>query len=387
MKKILKKLPEIFLLVLLLSVVSFRSEKVFFKDNSEKSKTNEAKFKLEDAKEFFKGAESLKLKGEDLAKVSDSKGNKLGYLLSTNPLSDDIIGYAGTVPVLIAVDAGNIIQGIKLLPNVESPGFIKRIRKKGFFNSWDGVSVDSALVNEVDAISGASMTCDAVKAGIKIRLEKFADKKARAHKVDIMKILYYLGSVFVILLALLSFFYPAKMKKLRNVLLIASILILGFWQGNFISLALLYGWFINGVPLFGKIILISLVLLGVLLPLFLNKSFYCAYVCPFGAAQEFAGKIKKKKKPLPQKVMKVLKKARMVIFYLIILLIILGLEPDITEFEPFSAFLYNAATPWVISLAVIFLVLSIFIPRAWCNYFCPTGYLLDVFKKGKTFKK
>lgn len=385
MKDLLKKLPEIGLLVVLLTVVSFRSDKIFCEDIKQDGKVS--KFNLEDAREFFPEAKKIKEKSIDYAVVKGKKGKKLGELLCTSPLSDDIIGYAGTVPVLIAVDKNKVIKGIKLMPNVESPGFVRRIRKKGFFNSWDGVPVDSALVRNVDAISGASMTCNAVKQGIQLRLEKYAKTATVKKSIDYMKILYYFGSSFVIALALLSFFYPAKLKKFRVLLLLSSILILGLWQGNFISLALLYGWFLNGVPLIGKIILISIVLLAALLPFFTNKSFYCAYVCPYGAAQELVGKLKKKKIPLPQRIAKVLRKVRMVFFYVIVLLLIIGLDPDITEFEPFSAFLYNAATPWVISLAVIFLILSILTPRAWCNYFCPTGYLLDVFKKGKKFKK
>jgi Na+-translocating ferredoxin:NAD+ oxidoreductase RnfG subunit len=385
MKDLLKKLPEIALLVVLLTVVSFRSDKIFCEDI--KPDSEESRFKIEDARAFFPEAKKIKEKSIDLAVVKGKKGKKLGKLLCTSPLSDDIIGYAGTVPVMIAVDRNDVIKGIKLMPNVESPGFIRRIRKKGFFNSWDGMPVDTALVKEVDAISGASMTTNAVKQGIKLRLEKYAKRVVEKKSIDYMKILYYLGSIFVIGLALISFFYPGKLKKFRILLLLSSILILGLWQGNFISLALLYGWFLNGVPLVGKIILISIVLLAILVPLFTSKSFYCVYVCPYGAAQELAGKITKKKISLPQKLGKILRKVRMVFFYVIVLMLVVGIDPDLTEYEPFSAFLFNAATPWVISIAVIFLILSILTPRAWCNYFCPTGYLLDVFRKGKKIKK
>jgi len=385
MKDLLRKLPEIALLVVLLTVVSFRSDKIFCEDI--KPDGNESRFKLEDARAFFPEAKKIKEKSIDYAVVKGEKGKRLGELLCTSPLSDEIIGYAGTVPVLIAVDKNKVIKGIKIMPNVESPGFVRRIRKKGFFNSWDGMPVDTALIKEIDVVSGASMTSNAVKQGIKLRLEKYSKTVVPKKSIDYMKIVYYLGSVFVIVLALLSFFYPAKLKRFRILLLLSSVLILGLWQGNFISLALLYGWFINGVPLAGKIILISIVLLAVFIPFFTGKSFYCVYVCPYGAAQELAGKIIKKKKPLPQKLVKILRKVRMVFFYVIVLLLVVGLELDLTEYEPFSAFLFNVATPWVISIAVIFLILSILTPRAWCNYFCPTGYLLDIFRRGKKLRK
>lgn len=50
----------------------------------------------------------------------------------------------------------------------------------------------------------------------------------------------------------------------------------------------------------------------------------------------------------------------------------------------FSAFLLTAATGWMIALAVIFLLLSIFFARPWCNYFCPTGALLEILRKADT---
>ncbi len=387
MKNILNKLPEIFILVLLLSVISLRNEATCFINSTKKSESNKSKLKLEDAKEFFKEATSIKVSSEDFATVKDNEGHKIGYLLSTSPLSDNIIGYAGTVPVIVAIDINNMVKGIKLMPNMESPGFIRRISNQGFLSLWDNMLVDSALVADIDVVSGASLTSGAVKKGIKLRLEKFSKQKVEENELDIMQLVSYLASALVIILALLSFFFPTKYKKYRNILLILSILILGFWQGDFISLSLLYGWFINGVPIGGKIILVSIFVLAVVFPLFLNKSFYCAYVCPYGAAQELAGKIKKNKKTIPYKFVRVLTKVRMIVFYLIIFLIILGLDPDITELEPFSAFIYNVATPWVISIALTFLVLSIFISRAWCRYFCPTGYFFDIFKKGKTFKK
>ena len=35
----------------------------------------------------------------------------------------------------------------------------------------------------------------------------------------------------------------------------------------------------------------------------------------------------------------------------------------------------------MVVLAVLFLLLSVAIPRAWCRYFCPTGALIDFFRR------
>jgi polyferredoxin len=145
----------------------------------------------------------------------------------------------------------------------------------------------------------------------------------------------------------------------------------------------MYGWLINGIPVLAKVLMLIMLSLAFVLPLFMNKSFYCAHVCPYGAAQELMGKLNKKKFKIPSKLIKCLKYIKMVFFYAIVLAVILKFEFDLASLEPFSAFLVSVASPMVIVLATVFLIISIFVPKAWCNYFCPTGYLLDVFRKGK----
>lgn len=46
------------------------------------------------------------------------------------------------------------------------------------------------------------------------------------------------------------------------------------------------------------------------------------------------------------------------------------------DYELFTAFLYTSASVWVIVLAVLFLVLSVWVPRPYCRFVCPTGSLL-----------
>ena len=85
------------------------------------------------------------------------------------------------------------------------------------------------------------------------------------------------------------------MKRWRYVLQVSSVLILGFWSGYFVSLELLFNWLLNGVPWGARVLLPVIAVLALACPLFLNKAYYCAYLCPFGAAQELVGKVRKKK--------------------------------------------------------------------------------------------
>jgi len=379
--KILRKLPEIVLLVILFTIIT-KQESAKSQISGEIAETH-SKFKLEDAKEFFPNAKELHLLSVDLAEVKNTNGDIVGKMMSTSPIADDIIGYAGEVPVVIAVCNGDVIKGVKLLPNYETPHFIRKINRKSFFNSWDKMTVKEALTADVDVVSGASMTTRAVKKGVQLRLSKYLEAKVAKSDIDWMAMLAYAGSLFIVIFALLSFIYPKSFAKKRIYLLIASVIILGFWQGEFISLALMYGWMLNGISITSKFVMLAIVVISFLIPLFTNKAFYCSYVCPYGAAQELTSKLNKRKLRLPVKFLKYLKYAKMVLFYGIVLAVILRFEFDLSEFEPFSAFLYTIASPVVIILATVFLIISIFVPKAWCHYFCPTGYLLDIFRKGK----
>ena len=140
---------------------------------------------------------------------------------------------------------------------------------------------------------------------------------------------------------------------------------------------------LNGVPWGARILLPVIAVLALACPLFLNKGYYCAYLCPFGAAQELVGKVRKKK-IAPKGVWKnVFKYTRVIYFMVILALLLWGIPLELASLEPFPAFLLTAATGWVIALAVIFLLLSVFFARPWCNYFCPTGALLDILRNGR----
>ena len=46
------------------------------------------------------------------------------------------------------------------------------------------------------------------------------------------------------------------------------------------------------------------------------------------------------------------------------------------DYELFTAFLFTAASWVVVVFAAVVLVLSVFVPRPYCRFVCPTGTLL-----------
>lgn len=103
--------------------------------------------------------------------VYDSSKKLLGYVVYSKPASDGIKGYNGETPLLIALDTKKVILGVWLLANQETPKFAKRVEDAGFYKNWNGLTVKQALKKEVDTVSGATFTSNAVAKSVQAALK------------------------------------------------------------------------------------------------------------------------------------------------------------------------------------------------------------------------
>jgi len=391
--KVIGKIVRVGLLALIVVAIAFQQRKSDSSRNSSEivSSTVISKlYNIGDVQRIFSSAATLKIGEQDstIVFVYNAERELLGQVICSSPYADSIIGYAGPTPVLIGITACDTIVGVTLLANDESPGYIRKIQKKDFFTRWNGMSVKAALNADVDVVSGATYSTDAIIQNVRIRLSKYATVQPEELPFDWTSFTKLIASFGVLAVALISFFFTAKMKRFRMPLLVSSILVLGFWGGTFMSAALLYGWLVNGIPWMAKILLVVIFLLSVVLPLLTNKSFYCAFVCPFGACQELVGKVYSKKATLPSKILRWLKWVRPIGLGVIAAILLFGVSVDLTDIEPFSAFTYQTASAVVLVMAIFFLLVSVIIPKSWCNYFCPTGQLLELMRKpGRPIKE
>lgn len=182
-------------------------------------------------------------------------------------------------------------------------------------------------------------------------------------------------------MALVGFFFPRQVKPFRLYILSLSVIFLGFLRGTFLSMEGIYHWLGYGFPFSSQWFLIGLFGLAILLPLVTNKPFYCRWVCPFGAAQELMGKLNKRKLHLSPSLLHFLVSIRKYLLLLIVVLLILGMITDLSQWEPFSAFAFRSASVWVLILAGLLLLASVFVQQPWCRFFCPTGQFLESVRK------
>ena len=333
----------------------------------------------EAAKKIFAAAESFKKTGaECVFNVSDASGKMLGRVLYAKPDETSVAGFGGNLRVVVGIDKSGNIAGIELGENYESYGFIERVRDAGFFEKWNGRSVADAAAAEVDTVSGATMSTRAIKSMVALNLSKYSGSEFQANSAETEPI--WLEIVVFLLLAysLFAFFFPQKTAKFRIFHLAALAALLGFIGGSALSFESFKNWLSSGnIALVPAVILA----LAILVPLFTGRNFYCTFICPFGAIQELSGRIPFPKKNLPPKFMKGVSVFKVVLLVAIYVLMIFKVVTDLTVFEPFSAFKFNAASLPSLIIAALFLILSLFINRPWCRFFCPTGTLLNMFAK------
>ena len=82
-----------------------------------------------------------------------------------------------------------------------------------------------------------------------------------------------------------------------------------------------------------------------------------------------------------------LEQFRELLWTVLMMLMLSGIGFEWLNYEVFSAFLLTTASWIVIAIAVVFLVLSVFVPRPYCRFICPTGTLFKVVQSRKIFKK
>jgi hypothetical protein len=363
---------------LIIASILFLIGKSAYNQYVEMQKLSQPKYELtlslEDAKVHFPEADSI-VKDDISSYLVLDEGNVIGEVVNTSPYSDDIYGYNSITPLTIYIDSNDIIKEVEICPNKESRGFINKVINSGYLDSWDGLSIEDALNHEVDAVSGCTYTSTAISESLQACMEELTSQEAE-RTWDWNLFAKQICVLVVTVLALICFFNPKKSKKLRIITLSLSILILGFWTNSLLSLALFYNWLTNGISLTMQVAVIVIAAVSIILPLFTKKSFYCQYLCPFGAVQEFVGMIPVKKVTISSKIYNAFAIIRRLILLALLVLLASGVGLDLSMTEPFSIFSYQTIIFEVALLTAIIVVASIFIKKPWCNYLCPTGTLL-----------
>jgi len=358
--------------------------------------------------------------GHDLREAHEAKALKNdtlevtpdgAFVVNTKPLAKDVQGYGGPVPLKIHIKDGRV-AAVEAEPNAESPDFFNRAKE--LLNHWQNKSVDEALAEDVDAVSGATFSSKAIIANMQRGLayakqhgqwgedgsvgalgtsaSPIEGDSAGALGTSAPPIVGSVSNsvgaletsappivalIVVLLGAVVPLFY--NNRRLHLVQLAVNVVVLGLWTGTFVSYTLFLRVFSGGVSLsaIGALAAPLLMLIVALIyPLAGRSGHYCANICPFGSAQELAGKLSRRKLRITPRVLKLLSVLRNLLWGVLMALLLTGTCTAWIDYELFTAFLYSSASVWVTVLAALFLVLSVWVPRPYCRFVCPTGALI-----------
>ena len=305
------------------------------------------------------------------------------FVVNTTKIGKDISGFAGKVPVEIEI-TNNIVNRVSALPNAETPDFFNRASQ--LLNSWNGLSLNQAISKQVDAISGATYSSRAIIANVHKGLE-LAASSLNNDKSDIISLsqpphltttdnnaMKWLSLIVLIMAMVLPLFWRNKIYRIFQLAL--NVAILGFWSCTFVNYTMLISLATNGRDVSISLLPPLMIAAAFLYPVFGKKNYYCTNICPLGSAQELTAKLPVKKIKIRTTIAKRLTIFREILWLTLMILLAFGIWSEWIGYEPFAAFAIEIASLGMIVFAATILITSVFIPRAYCRFVCPTGTLL-----------
>ena len=296
-------------------------------------------------------------------------------VVNTTNLAKDVSGFGGPVPLEIYIKDGKISK-VEALKNSETPDFFNQA--KALLTRWNGKTIEEAQQMKVDGVSGATFSSRGIIGNMERGLQfaaKNSKKPSILDKLD-LSAKTIVGLVVVLLAAIIPLFYHNK--RWRIIQLSLNVIVLGLWCGTFLSWSLFVNFMSNGINVWVSLIPIIMLITAFIYPLFGKKQYYCTNICPFGSLQELAGKTTHKHRKMGPKTVKRLTLFRRILFAVLMILMLTGVWSAWMDYELFTAFIFNSASIVVIILAVVFVLLSVFVPRPYCRFVCPTGTMFKM---------
>ncbi len=333
-------------------------------------------------------------------KILNAENKEIGSLLRASPAADNNVGFQGPTDVLIGIDAQGLVAGIAVGVSYDNEPYVGYVREDEYFrklfNGRDLQALAAIDGNVVEGVSGATMTSQAVARSMQVTAQALVDEQQQLKSLPAQPETAGVESnkettknrsllsprdistiVITLLGMILGLTHLRGRKWLRISYQLVVILWLGLMNGDMVSQALLLGWVQSGVPWQNALGLSLLTVAALLIPISTGRNVYCAQICPHGAVQQLV------RRRLPWQ-LKLSPRAIGWLRYLPLLLVVwvmaiglLHLPFSPVDIEPFDAWLWSIAGVATVSIAVVGLSASLFVPMAFCRFGCPTGAVLD----------
>ena len=97
------------------------------------------------------------------------------YVINTTTIGKDIEGYNGPTPLKVYINK-NKVERIEFLKSMESPKYYGQV-KKALLEKWNGMTVKDARTLQVDAVTGATYSSEAVIQNVQMALDYYQKNK------------------------------------------------------------------------------------------------------------------------------------------------------------------------------------------------------------------
>ena len=339
-------------------------------------------------KNIFPDYEKISPKSGSPAHYSIYQSNSNGpegltaVAFNTHDITPEIKGYAGPVKLVVALSTAGIIKDVRVLKHSETPAYVFTMDE--FMAQFKGKDVAGTfqLGKDIDGITRATMTSEAVARSIDKSAKKIGRQILKldipAPSGDPPKTLSYIHIIMPLLLFIVAIGGVLRHNTfLRWLALLGGLIYLGIIKSTMVSVVQLVNIGMLKLPDFVAnplwyclvaLTLLSSVILGMV---------YCGSICPFASVQEIlfhlGRKLKWKELKFSQEVTQ---QARYVKFGILCIVMAASFMLGNSSAANIEAFLmlftaHATNVGWV--FLIFILILSVFYFRFWCRFLCPIG--------------
>ena len=97
------------------------------------------------------------------------------YVINTTTLAQDVEGYAGPTPVEVYIKKDKVVK-VVMLKTMDGPKDQARVKKE-MLPQYEGANVKKGTVPDVDAVTGATFTSNAVQENVRRAVEYYKKHK------------------------------------------------------------------------------------------------------------------------------------------------------------------------------------------------------------------
>ena len=140
---------------------------------------------------------------------------------------------------------------------------------------------------------------------------------------------------------------------------------------------MIVGWAQHGVPWRSAGGLVLLTIAAFVIPLTTRRNLYCTHLCPHGAAQQLLIRRLPWQWYLSPRWTRGLQIVPGLLLLVCVVVGLAGLRFSLVNIEPFDAYVFRIAGWATLTIAIVGLLCSLFVPMGSCRCGCPTGAMLN----------